>query len=323
MPNALALPLDVAPIATALDRDLGAAADYAREARSEPTRRAHARDVASFTAYCDARGVASMPASLQTIAANASSMAQGGRAVAGITRALAALSVAHKIAGHPSPTAHDMLRETLKGIRRDLGVAQAKKSPIVVTDLRRIVEPLGDDLAAVRDRALLLLGFTCALRRSEIAALDAEDVAIVAAGAEVTIRHSKTDQEGRGAVLVVRLGSTLSTCPVRALLAWRTLAAIESGPLFVAVTRDGRIVSARLSGEAVASIVQRRAAAAGIEDDIAGHSLRAGFATSAADAGCDMLSWMRQMRHRSMAIASGDARRHDAWKNNAAAKLGL
>lgn len=198
-----------------------------------------------------------------------------------------------------------------------------RKAAIVTAELRAIVEQLGEDPASLRDRAVLLIGFVAALRRSEISALNVEDVTIVRAGLEVSIRRSKTDQLGAGCMLPVPYGSSIATCPVRALQAWLELAGSSSGPLFVAINRGRRITPHRLSGESIATIVQRRSRAAGIETDIGGHSLRAGFCTSAADANVSLLDSMTQNRHRSMQVAAIYVRRSDAWKLNVASKVGL
>jgi integrase len=171
------------------------------------------------------------------------------------------------------------------------------KAPAVTAELRAMVAALPGDLRGARDRALLLVGFAAALRRSELVALDRCDVAETAEGLVVTLRRSKTDQEGQSRKIGVPYGSNPATCPVRALRAWTEIAGVVDGPLFVTVDRSGRPGTARASDRAVARAVQRAAQGAGLDRArYAGHSLRAGLATSAAAAGASERSIMAQTR---------------------------
>jgi integrase len=174
----------------------------------------------------------------------------------------------------------------------------------------------------VRDRALLLVGFAGAFRRSEIVGLDVEDVRFVDAGLEITLRRSKTDQEGAGRLVGLPFGSRLETCPVRALRAWLDASGVDAGPLFRGVR--GGVSSSRLTGAMAAIIAKRRAAAIGLDPAwLAGHSLRAGFATSAALAGVTETFIAAQTWHKSMTILRRYIRPATVWQNNAAAAVGL
>jgi integrase len=171
----------------------------------------------------------------------------------------------------------------LAGIRRAKGTAQEAKTPVLIEDLRKMVALLPDTLLGVRDRALLVLGFSCAFRRSEVVSLDLPDLAFTRDGLAVNLRRSKTDQEGAGRKIGVPYGSTLATCPIRSVQQWMERSKISEGPLFRPINRHGKMASSRLSDGAVAEIVKRYAAAAGMDaTDFGGHSLRSGFATSAA-----------------------------------------
>jgi site-specific recombinase XerD len=299
-----------------------AATHFGERARSDRTRAAYRSDFALFTTWCAARDLAALPADPQTVARYVSSLATRKFAVATIVRHLASISVTHKRAGLESPCGHPALREIMQGVRRDLGVAQTKKAPLVVEDLRRVVAPLGSGRADLRDRAILTLGFAGAFRRSEIVSLDVEDLAFVRNGLEVTLRRSKTDQEARGELVAIPYGSNVATCPVRAVEAWLGASGATSGPLFLAVSRSGRVLDRRrLCARAIALIVKARALAVGINADLSGHSLRAGFATSAANCGISLVDSMRQTRHKSIAVAY--VRRATAWDRNAAASVGL
>ena len=178
----------------------------------------------------------------------------------------------------------------------------------------------GARLSSLRDRALLLLGFAGALRRSELAALDFEDIEETAEGIRVTIRRSKTDQEGRGAVIAIPRGKL--ACPVEALKAWFQAALITGGPIFRPIAKGGRMLNTRLTGRSVANIVKIHAARAGLDPvEFAGHSLRSGFLTSAATRGASIFKMADQSRHKSMDTLRGYVRDAELSKDHAGATL--
>jgi integrase len=274
--------------------------------------------------WCDAHGLASQPAEPATVALYVSARAAAGRRVATIAQELAAIGEAHKLAGHASPCESREVREVWKGVRRSLGVAPQQKSPATVDVLRAMSRALPPTLAGARDRAILVVGMAAALRRSELAALDVADVAFVADGLAITVRRSKTDQEGRGVVVGVPHGSDAMTCPVRTLRTWLDASGIVEGPTFRAITRSGSIVAARMSGHAIAEIVKRAAGAAGLDARAySGHSLRAGLATSSAKAGKPDRAIMRQGRWTSRAMVDRYVRAVDVFEENAASGIGL
>ena len=242
-----------------------------------------------------------------------------------LSRRLAAISVAHRQAGHHLDTRAPQVRDVLTGIRRSKtkeGVTTTKKTAALSDDLRAMVGTLPETPAGRRDRALLLLGFSGAFRRSELVALDRADIAIRKEGLAVTIRRSKTDQEGAGRSVAICYGSDPATCPVRAVTAW--LALVGDGPVFRAVGKSGRIGAERLSDKAVALVVKRSAEAAGRDPAAyAGHSLRSGFATTAARNGAGEAAIMRQTGHRSLTVLRGYIREGGLFTDTAAAKLGL
>jgi integrase len=186
-----------------------------------------------------------------------------------------------------------------------------------------MVAPLGDSLADARDRTLLLFGFAGALRRSELVALDIEDIGEDDSGLRLLLRRSKTDQEAEGATRGLPYGSHPATCPVRAWRAWIAASGIETGPAFRSVNRHGRMGTNRLSDRAVADMVKRRATAAGLDGAFAGHSLRAGFATEGYAQGTPELAIMRHGRWRSAAVMRGYIEDGSIWNDNAASRLGL
>jgi site-specific recombinase XerD len=187
-----------------------------------------------------------------------------------------------------------------------------------------MVDTLGDDLAGHRDRALLLIGFAGAFRRSELVALDVADATEGHEGLTVHLRRSKTDQEGQGRTVGIPFGANLATCPVRAWRAWIEASAITEGPVFRSVDRHGHIGTTRLTGQSVAHIVKRHAAMAGLDpEQIAGHSLRAGLATSAAAAGVPERVIANTTGHKGSAMLRRYIREGTLFGQNAAAAVGL
>ena len=241
-----------------------------------------------------------------------------------LSRRLAAISQLHQRAGFESPTRAWAMKQFLAGLRRELGIEPVRKKPILVADLKSILHELPDSLLGKRDRALLLLGFTGALRRSELVALDAGDLERTREGLIVSIRRSKTDQEGQGRKLGIPEGTDPATCPIRAIESWRAATKIESGPLFRVMNRHGQVLPKRLSGEGVAIVVKRYAGKLGYDPALfSGHSLRAGLATSAAAAGKGERAIMNQTGHRSVTTVRRYIRDGSLFRENAAEGLGL
>ena len=274
------------------------AQDYARATRAQNTMRAYRAAWRAFAAWCEAEGHPALPADPLTVADYLAHAAQAHKAsTLGVH--VAAIRAAHRAAGHADPTADERARAVLRGIRRVHGQPAIQRDPLTLDDLRRLVRGCGDDLPGLRDRALLLLGFAAALRRSEIVSLNVEHIRLNGV-LRITLTRSKTDQEGQGIVKTIPRLQDAELCPVRALRAWLDAAGISSGALFRAVNRWGK-VGARLSAYDVARIVKRRAQAAGLDARmLAGHSLRAGFATSAALAGLDPLAIAEVTGHRNL-----------------------
>ncbi len=307
--------------------DLGNVAERAREyisqSKAENTIRAYRSDWAHFEGWCAAHGLVSMPATPATIGMYIADMAETAKPST-INRRIASISQAHQAAGHETPTKGAEVKTVWAGIRRSRGIAQNGKAPTTTTEVRAMVGCLPVGLLGVRDRALILLGFAGAFRRSELVSLDVEDVEFTREGAVVTLRRSKTDQEGQGRKVGVPFGSNLNTCPVRALRAWLGASGIKSGPLFRSVNRHGQLQQDRLTDQVVALVVKRQIAAAGLDPDMyAGHSLRAGLATSAAMAGASERAIMAQTGHKSVNMVRRYIRDGSLFRENAAASVGL
>ncbi|MBK9945537.1 MAG: tyrosine-type recombinase/integrase [Kouleothrix sp.] len=302
---------------------------YAASASAPNTRRAYRADWTAFTAWCEQQGCAHLPAQPATVANYLAACADGDAdhpplAVATLERRLVAIARAHELAGHPSPSKDEWVRTVLKGIRRKRRAAQRRVAPIGVTVLRQALAALPETLLGMRDRALLLIGFCGALRRSELVGLDVSDLQVVPEGLILTLRRSKTDQEGEGILKGIPLGANAPTCPVRAAQAWLKAAGIKEGPLFRPIDRHGTVRSKRLNGSDIAVIVKRSVAAAGFDSDLySGHSLRAGLATAAAGAGAPTYTIRRQTGHKTDRMLEIYIREGSLFRDNVVSLLGL
>jgi integrase len=235
------------------------ARDFVAASRAENTTRVYRTGWAQFTAWCDEHRVIALPAGAETVALYVADLAKVAKP-ATIDLRLAAISAAHRAAGHDSPTKEEAVRLVRRGVRRTLGTAQRQVRPVTVPDLRAMLEGLRADMGGCRDRALLLLGFAGALRRSELVGLDVADITEGSDGLTVRLRRSKTDQEGAGRTVGIPYGSNLATCPVRAWRGWLEVSGITEGPAFCPVDRHGHIGTTRLSAPAVALVLKRHAA---------------------------------------------------------------
>jgi integrase len=228
-----------------------AAAEFIAASKAAATRRAYA----DFAAWCADHGQVDLPAAPATVAAYLGALATAGTKASTVRRRCAAIGDVHRRAGHDNPAAHAGVKATLAGIARTLGSAPAKKTALTADLLAKALRRIPEDLAGLRDRALILIGFAAALRRSELVALDVADIAHHPKGLVITIRRSKTDQAGAGFTKAVPHGRKLGA--VRALDAWLAAAGIGAGPVFRGV-RGTRVLGRRLCAHQVARIVQKR-----------------------------------------------------------------
>jgi site-specific recombinase XerD len=302
---------------------LDQAREFARHSKAESTLRGYRADWRHFCGWCQAHGTTVLPATPESVAAYIAECAEHLK-VGSIQRRLNAIAEAHKATGLESPTTAGMVRNTLKGIRRTIGTAAKPKAAALTDDIRTMVDAADAGLIGARDRALILLGFAGAFRRSELVALDIEDCSFGNDGLTVTLRRSKTDQDGAGRKIGIPYGSNPETCPVRTIQAWIELAGIGPGPLFRSVSRHGQVQARRLAGIDVARVIKKLAQRAGLDATAyAGHSLRAGHATSAAIAGASERSIMRQTGHKSVQMVRRYIRDGSLFRENSAGRLGL
>ncbi len=249
-------------------------------------------------------------------------------AAATISRRLASISKAHQAAGFrdsPASTKHFVVGEVLKGARRKLGVAQKGKDPLLLNDVQRIINACPENLLGLRDRALVLVGFAGAFRRSELVSIEVSDLTFSEddAGLIVHLRHSKTDQEGEGCDVAIPFGEHEETCPVAAVRAYLRAAAIQQGKVFRGINRHGKPGSS-LHANSVATLLKRAAVRAGIDPtNVAGHSVRAGMATQAAMNGAGERQIAKTTRHKSERVLRRYIRTGKLFRDNASSTLGL
>jgi integrase len=310
----LAVPT-AAALSTELAEAIGQARSYAEASKAPATRKAYATDLADFAAYCARHGYVDLPAEPAVVALYATQLA-GTKALATVRRRMVAIAGAHKSAQLENPVAHPQVQAVLAGIGRTKGSAQRKKDALTADRLRDALLTLGDGLRAKRDRAMLLLAFACASRRSELAALDVADLRFDRRGLVVTVRRSKTDQLGVGREIGVPAIGNAGLCAVRAVREWLAAAAIAEGPVFRTFSLAGELTANRIDPKDVGRLVKRVAAAAGLEGDFAAHSLRAGFITTAAGTkGVSEADIQRVSGHRSVAILRGYVRRATVFED--------
>jgi site-specific recombinase XerD len=305
--------------------EVEAAQGYASQAKAENTLRAYKNDWADFTAYCAERSLSSLPAEPETVAVYLSALAKQGKKAATLARRLSAISAAHlaEKLENPASLKHYAVKQVWDGIKRTTGTAQTRKQPVLTEKLRALVPLTPATLTGFRDRAILLLGFAAALRRSELVALAVEDIQYVLQGVDLTIRRSKTDQEGAGETIGIWKGREAATCPVTALQAWLEASGITAGPIFRPMTKHQTLRKGALTGHAVARIVKHYAQAAGFQGDFSGHSLRAGLATQAAKSGANERDIMRHTRHKSVTTLRKYIREGERYANNVSGSVGL
>jgi integrase len=289
-----------------------ALAELLTHSTSEATKRAYSADLGHYLA-----SGGTIPSGAEVLALYIADISRTHRP-ATLARRLAAIGKAHRLKGFADPTKDEIIKSLMRGVRRVEGTAQAEAKPLLREDLAEALEAMGDRPKDVRDAALLLLGFAGAFRRSELVGLNIGDIEPVRQGLVVHIRRSKTDQEGRGRKIGIPFARGRH-CPVKALERWLQLVDPDQPHLFPLIDRHGRVHPKRLSGEAVSLIVKDRLAKSGRDPiGFSGHSLRAGFATSAAIAGASTYKIRQQTGHASDAMLNRYIRDGDMFTNNAA-----
>jgi integrase len=317
MTGALPVPTSLAVLDATLDpAEIAAALRFAEAAKAANTRRAYASDWADFCRWAAAREASPLPCPPGLLCGYLAALADSGLRASTITRRAAAIAHHHRAAGLDPPTANPAVREVLRGIRHTHGTAPQGKTPATADLIARMLAACPDTLIGRRDEALIAFGFAGAFRRAELLALEVADLTATPDGLRVMIRRSKTDPEAGGQEVAIPSGSHLR--PIGALQVWLAAAAISDGPLFRPVSKGGTIGPCPLSADGFVRALKRRAAAAGLDPaGVAGHSLRAGFLTSAAESGADALKMAEVSRHKSIDTLRRYVRRANLFKAHA------
>jgi site-specific recombinase XerD len=304
-----------------LTTTLELAADFARASKAKGTQEAYGSDFRIFESWCRPRGLSALPATAESLCAFLADQATLGKRASTLGRRLAAVRYFHRAAGYETPTSDEKVKAVLSGIRRTIGAAPVRKRA-ATADIVIAMSPTATSLRALRKRAIILLGFAGAFRRSELVALNVDDLEETAEGMLVTLHRSKTDQEGLGRRVAIPRGEI--ACPLAAVRAWLDAAGITEGAIFRRIfnKRAQRVTERRLAPRNVAAIVKQSAARLGFDPStFGGHSLRAGFVTSAVKRGANLIKITDVTGHKSLEMLKTYSRDAEAFVGHAGAGL--
>ena len=280
-----------------------------KNSKADNTLRAYQSDFRDFSAFCIKNGFPSLPTQPKIIALYITHLSKSSK-FSTLKRRIASISVLHKLKGHYLDTKHPIIMENLHGIKRTLGTRQKAKKPILISDLKLIIKAIDED--KIRDKALILIGFSGGFRRSELVNIHYDDIEFVTEGVKILIKRSKTDQTGEGSVKAIPYFDNQEFCPVVALKNYLTKKFSN--------TNEGKIFN--ISDKSVALIIKRYAKKAGLDSSkYAGHSLRSGFATTAAEFGAEERNIMAMTGHKTTQMVRRYIREANIFKNNALNKI--
>ncbi|MFD1676084.1 site-specific integrase [Alicyclobacillus fodiniaquatilis] len=298
------------------------ATTYIESSKAKNTNIAYKSDWDNFVLWCQSNSLQFMPASDTTIQLYITKLAVTKK-TSTIRRRLTSIRLAHQLAKQPDPTKSGLVKMTMDGISRENGTKQIGKRAILTDDILKIIPLLPEGSIGVRDKAILLIGFAGAFRRSELVAMKAEDLRFDRRTLYITIQKSKTDQTGEGEVIAINLGENADTCPIQALEDWLSLSGITEGYLFRRIRKNGKILDEPLGAHWVARIVKKYARLLKMDPhEFGGHSLRSGFVTQTAINGATYDDIMKTTRHKKYDTVRKYMRDIEL-KNNASSKLGL
>ena len=280
-----------------------------KNSKANNTLRAYQSDFRDFSAFCAKNGFSSMPTQPKIIALYITHLSKSSK-FSTLKRRIASISVLHKLKGHYLDTKHPIIMENLHGIKRTLGSRQKTKKPILINDLKLIIKSIDED--KIRDKALILIGFSGGFRRSELVNIQYDDIEFVTEGVKILIKRSKTDQSGEGSVKAIPYFENQEFCPVVALKNYVNKKFSN--------TNEGKIFN--ISDKSVALIIKRYAKKAGLDSSkYAGHSLRSGFATTAAEFGAEERNIMAMTGHKTTQMVRRYIQEANLFKNNALNKI--
>ncbi len=297
-----------------------------KSSKANNTIRAYRSDFKDFSVFCAKNGFKSFPTDSKVVALYLTYLSSKGTKISTLKRRLVSLGVIHKLKGHYLDTKHPIVIENLMGIKRKIGSFQQGKKPILINQLKSIINVIDNEktkeIKKIRDKTLILIGFGGGFRRSELVSIDYNDVELVSEGVKIVVRRSKTDQFGEGMVKGLPYFSNQNYCPVLHLKKWLELSNIKSGPIFRRFSKSFKLSENRLTDQSVALLLKNYLDVAGIENkNYSGHSLRSGFATVSAESGADERSIMAMTGHKTTQMVRRYIKEANLFKNNALNKI--
>ena len=297
-----------------------------QSSKATNTVRAYKSDFKDFGLFCVQNAFKSLPSEPKIVSLYLTYLSTNGSKMSTLKRRLVSIGVIHRLKGYYLDTKHPSIIENIMGIKRRKGSIQRGKKPILINYLKKLInvidEDKNEDITKLRDRSIILIGFSGGFRRNEIVSLDYDDLDFVEEGLKIQIRRSKTDQFGEGFVKALPYFDNYKYCPVISLKNWIDISKINSGPLFRRFVKGSKLSENRLSDQTVALLIKKYLLLAGIDSkNYSGHSLRSGFATSAAESGADERNIMAMTGHKSPEMVRRYIKEANLFKNNALNKI--
>ena len=297
-----------------------------QNSKASNTVRAYKSDFNDFGLFCTQNGFKSLPSEPKVVSLYLTHLSTKEAKMSTLKRRLVSIGVIHKLKGYYLDTKHPSIIENIMGIKRRKGTNQKGKKPLLINNLKKIINVIDEEkkekIKNLRDRSIILIGFSGGFRRNEIVSLDYHDLDFVTEGLKINLRRSKTDQFGEGMVKGIPYFDSSQYCPVISLQKWIEISKISSGPLFRRFTKGSNLSESRLTDQTVALIIKKYLKLAGIESkNYSGHSLRSGFATSAAESGAEERSIMAMTGHKSTEMVRRYIKEVNLFKNNALSKI--
>ena len=299
-----------------------------QNSKANNTIRAYKSDFNDFDLFCVKNGFKPLPSQPKIVSLYLTYLSTKNVKMSTLRRRLVSIGVIHKLKGHYLDIKHPSIIENIMGIKRRKGSIQNGKKPLLINNLKLIInvidKEIKDEIKKIRDRTIILIGFSGGFRRNEIVSLDYEDLDFVQEGLKITLRKSKTDQFGEGSVKGLPYFDNPRYCPVVSMQNWIEISKISSGSLFRRFSKGLKLTNNRLTDQTVALIIKEYLKLAGIENkNYSGHSLRSGFATSAAESGAEERSIMAMTGHKSTEMVRRYIKEANLFKDNALNKLKL
>jgi site-specific recombinase XerD len=297
-----------------------------KNSKANNTVRAYKSDFNDFGIFCAKNGFKSLPSEPKIVSLYLTHLSTKEAKMSTLKRRLVSIGVIHKLKGYYLDTKHPSIIENIMGIKRRKGSSQKAKKPILINSLKQIINVIDqqkkEEIKKLRDRSIILIGFSGGFRRNEIVSLNFEDLDFVTEGLKIHIRRSKTDQFGEGSLKGLPYFDNQEYCPVISIQKWINLSKINSGPLFRRFTKGSKLTEKRLTDQTVALLIKRYLELAGIDSkNYSGHSLRSGFATSAAESGAEERTIMAMTGHKSTEMVRRYIKEANLFKNNALNKI--